>query len=494
MPRSLYAKLALALAGIFTLLGLFFVLLMGQASENHQREVTQKLNRDLAGHIVAERLLFRGEKIDQQALEQIFHMMMVINPKIELYLLDPAGKILAFSAPASKVKRAAVGLEPIRRFLNGASPLPLLGDDPRGQDRRKVFSVAPVTEQGRLKGYLYVILGGEQYDSIAQLLDGSYALKLSVAVLAAGLVFTLLSGLLLFAFLTRRLRRLAVQMDGFRRSDFRGNPPGAAARRGADEIDRLSDTFHAMAERIAAQVRRLEHTDAQRRELVANVSHDLRTPLASLQGYLETLSLKAQELDDAERRRYLDIACKHSKRLGRLVEELFDLAKLDANEIKPEVEPFSLPELVQDVLQKFELRAREARVRLESSFDEDMPFVLGDIALIERVLDNLLENALRHTPAGGTVRLSLRRLDRAVAVEVADTGCGIGEQDLAHVFDRFYKPAGTRSESGGAGLGLAIARRILELHGSVIRASSARGSGTEFAFDLPARPVANRPA
>jgi two-component system OmpR family sensor kinase len=493
IPRlNLYSKLALALAVLCTLVGLFFAFLIGVTTANYQQEITQRLNRDLAQHIIAERLLLKDGRVDQEALENIFHMMMVINPKIELYLLDPGGRILSFSAPPGKVVRRSVDLEPLRRFLSGNTSLPLAGDDPRDVQRRKVFSVAPIEQGGELEGYLYVILGGEQYDSINAMLAGSYVMRVSAAIGLAGLVFALLAGMLLFALMTRRLRALARSMDAFRRDSlFDGQlQPRLVS---GDEIDRMTVSFNEMAARITEQMEKLRQTDALRRELVANVSHDLRTPLASLQGYLETLRLKEKVLSEADRRHYLDIAFKHSTRLGELVAELFELAKLDANEVKPNIEPFSLPELVQDVLQKFELRAGEKGIELISRIAQTIPFVEGDIALIERVLDNLLENALRYTPADGSITVSLVPRSNVVSVEIADTGCGIEPRHLPYVFDRFYKADDEhRKESAGSGLGLAIARRILELHGSIIRAASEYKSGTAFTFDLPA--LTSRPA
>ena len=489
---NLYSKLAIVLAALCTLVGLFFAFLIGATTANYQQEITQQLNRDLAAHIIAERLLLKDGRVDQEALENIFHMMMVINPKIELYLLDPAGRVLSYSAPPGKVVRRHVDLTPEQRFLAGEVSLPLAGDDPRDTQRRKVFSVAPIELYGVLEGYLYVILGGEQYDSIHEMLAGSYVMRVSAAIGLAGLVFALLAGMLLFALLTRRLRLLARAMDEFRRDSlFDGQSEPRAVT--GDELDRMKVSFNEMAARITEQMEKLRHTDAQRRELVANVSHDLRTPLASLQGYIETLRLKESELDDIERRRYLDIAFKHSTRLGELVAELFELAKLDANEVKPNIEPFSLPELVQDVMQKFELRASESGIKLVSQIAQTIPFVEGDIALIERVLDNLLENALRYTPANGSITVSIVPHSSVVSVEIADTGCGIEPQHLPYVFDRFYKADGEhRKESAGSGLGLAIARRILELHGSIIRAASEYKSGAAFTFDLPA--FSSRPA
>jgi hypothetical protein len=218
------------------------------------------------------------------------------------------------------------------------------------------------------------------------------------------------------------------------------------------------------------------------------VSHDLRTPLASMHGYVETLLLKNDSLSEEERLQYLQITRKHSLRLRRLISDLFELSKLDAAGIQPEREWFSLAELLQDVTQEFALQAQQKGVELSVEARGGATMVCADIGLIQRVLENLLRNAIHYTPAGGSVRISLQpRADR-VAVAVADTGCGIDDQDIPRIFDRFYRSepqAGKRSDS--AGLGLAIVKRILDLHGSRIMVKSAPDEGTRFEFDVPAR-------
>jgi signal transduction histidine kinase len=167
------------------------------------------------------------------------------------------------------------------------------------------------------------------------------------------------------------------------------------------------------------------------------------------------------------------------------VAELFELAKLDAKETQPQREPFAPAELVQDVLQKYQLRAARQGIRLLMDPAENLPLVHADIALIERVLENLLDNAIGHTPPAGTVRVSLRRDGDRVAVTVADTGCGIPAADLPRVFDRFYQADNRHRGGTHAGLGLAIVKRILELHGGAIRVASVLGEGTTFVFSLP---------
>ncbi len=488
MFKTLYGKLALALLLLILLAGTLFFFLVRYATENYQQEVQQRLNRELALHISDEMALFKESEINRAALRDLFNMMMVINPAIEVYLLDNDGNILADAAPYDRVKRSQIDVEPIRRFAQGAAVFPEPGDDPRDPEGQKVFSAAPVTIDGVQKGYLYVILGGEQFDHVVELLKGSYIFRVSLWGLVASLLVVLVFGLFIFALQTRRLRRLTRLISFYSQGDDeqRNAVRYAEARDDGDEIDRLALNFNSMADQISNQVQELKRTDAQRRELVANVSHDLRTPLATLNGYLETLLLKDKDLREDERRHYIEVAFSHSKRLGELVADLFELATLDSCETLLSVEAFSMGELVQDVLQKFQLEAEQQSIVLETNLTAELPLAYGDIGLMQRVLENLIENALRHTPAGGNVNVTLAPDGNQILVQVADTGCGIPAAELDSIFDRFYRLTKSRRGGGNAGLGLAIVKRILDLHGSVIKAESRENAGTQFTFSLPA--------
>lgn len=488
MLRTLYSRLALTLFVLLCLVGVILVQVIGHSGALYQQEIAQKLNRTLAAHIVDEYPLIQDRVINRPALDNLFHQLMVINPSIELYLLDAQGAVLAYSAPEGRVVRERVALGPVRQFIDDGARFPLTGDDPRDLEGRKVFSAAPVVADDTLQGYLYIVLGGEQYDHVAEMLKHSHILTTALAVHLFALVVALVGGLLAFALLTRRLRRLGAIMQRYSEQ-----PAGGLAERfperSDDEIDRLGRQFNVMADRISAQIRDLRKMDNARREMVANISHDLRTPLTTLRGYLETLVLKGDELTVQEQHEYVQTALSHGKRLGRMVEELFELARLDSCESVVCTEPFSMGELVQDVAQQFQLRAREKSITLDVSIDRDAPPVFGDIAMMQRVLENLLENGLRHTPQGGTIRVGVDVESGNVAVRVADTGCGIPEEDMPHIFERFYTRERHRADADGAGLGLAIVRRILELHGSEIRVSSVPDHGTTFSFTVPARPA-----
>jgi len=488
MFKTLYAKLVISLLVLLSLVGTCYLAIALYMTPLYLQELNQKLHRTLAGNLVKEQQLLENQQINHTALKTIFHNLMVINPSIEVYLSDNTGKLLAYSAPPGKVKRQSISLEPIHRFLAQAKEFPILGDDPRGIQRQKVFSAAPIKANDQLQGYLYIVLGSEEYDSITQLINGSYILQLTVGSAIIAILIAVIAGIILFNLLTRRLRLLTEVMSLFKQSDFQ-HPVTLPARydgRAGDEIDVLGTTFQHMSERIIQQVKQLQHTDASRRELVANVSHDLRTPLASLQGYLETLSLKDSILSQGDKQHYIELALKHSQRLGKLISELFELAMLDTQGTQSHFETISLSELLQDVAQKFRLKAEDRKLTLKTFLPKDAMFVSADIAMLERVLENLLENAIKYTQIGGTVSLTLTQENNKLITRVEDTGQGIPAEDLPHIFERFYRVEKHRKSSPeGTGLGLAISKRILQLHDSPINVTSTLGEGTCFSFVLP---------
>jgi two-component system OmpR family sensor kinase len=491
MLRSLYARLALVLLGLLAVVGALLVIVSVTTTEMYQQEVNQKLNRTLGEIIVSEKKLMIGRQVNDAAIKDIFSMLMVVNPSIEVYLLDPAGAVLSYSAEPGRVKRLHVDLAPIKSFLDGSASYPILGDDPRSPQGKKIFTAARIPRSGPLEGYLYVILGGETYDSLMHKVQGSYILRLSLWVITISLLAAAAAGLALFAYLTRRLRRLAAAMAAYSDGTDLPHLDLPAETDGiADEIGRLTATFRTMAKRIEQQVASLRNADSLRRELIAGVSHDLRTPLATLQGYIETLLMRDSGLTAEERRHYLETAIRHCVHLGRLIEGLFELAKLESHATEPLRESFSISELIQDLLQKYELRAKEKGVRLVTNAGSAIPFIFADIALIGRVLENLIENAVRHTPHGGTVSVTLEAGADAVNVTVHDTGGGIAAAELPRIFDRYYR-AGSPSDgtAGHAGLGLAIVKKVLELHGSAIDVRSEQGHGTTFTFALPRQAV-----
>jgi two-component system, OmpR family, sensor kinase len=488
MLRTLYSKLAAVLFGLFALCGIVSILGTLHFFQLYNEEATQRLNRTLAHHLAEHNGLGGIAGANPDRLRSLFDMQMLINPSIRIYLLDASGRIAAYSAAPGEVKLDRVALAPIHAFLGSGVKFPLRGDDPRHPGQQNIFSVAPIPAAGAPQGYLYVLLGGVRPAGFMGLMAQSDIVPVAAGVAALSVLLALLVGLGIFALMTRKLERLSGAMDEFQRRDLSGRhePLPAIGAADGDEIDRLGFAFREMAARITAQLQKLRNNDALRRELVANVSHDLKTPIATLQGYVDTLLLKDASLPAEERRGYLAIASRSCERLGKLVGDLIELAKLEANEVAPQAEPFSVGELIQDAAQKFELNAQQKQVRLELGFPERLPYVAADIGLIERVLENLIGNALTHTAAGGTVRLGVTVDGAHATVHVADTGSGIAKEDLPHVFERFYRVGNADWDRGAhAGLGLAITKSILDLHHSRFTVDSTLGVGTAFHFTLP---------
>jgi two-component system OmpR family sensor kinase len=490
MLHSLYIKLVLVLFFLFSLIGSVFLAVALYTAPMYQQELSQQLNHDLARYIVNEHVLIENGQVRQDNLSELFHNVMIINPSLELYLLDPSGQVVAHSMPPEKVKRRQVSLQPINDFLEADTQGLIMGDDPGGEDSQNSFTVAPIDFQNERQGYIYAILGSEKTTNITDVLQRSLIMKWSTSAVLMALAFAFIAGLLLFFFLMRKLRVLSQAMQEFKSENLQETAAGIDKQyHSLDEIDAMANTFQEMAGRIDSQMNHLQEVESQRRELVANVSHDLRTPLASLSGFLETLQLKSETLSDAEKQTYLKIAWDNAQRLTALVEELFELAKLDANEIQPQLEPFSLAELAFDLSHQFHLRARERSISFEVVADETVPQVSADVGMIERVLENLIDNSFKHTPEKGLIRLQLSAAKDSVDISVSDTGCGIASDELPHILKRFYRRNDKRidgSLESGLGLGLAIASRIVELHGSQLSVSSELQQGTEFRFSLPA--------
>ncbi|CCD40641.1 Osmosensitive K+ channel histidine kinase KdpD [Candidatus Paraburkholderia kirkii UZHbot1] len=265
-----------------------------RASDLREKEVIQSLSRGLAAHIARDGALADAKDIDAPAVRRLFSQLIVVNPSVEVYLLDDTGRIRADDAPPGHLKRDYVDLAPVRRFLSGDT-LPIQGDDPRSVDKRKVFSAAPLAAPGKAPFgyvYVYVVLLGEEHDALAAKASASAVLRTTLASMGLVTLLGLVAGLVAFGLVTRPLRRLTEAMRKFAaRGELAGTSlPVVSSTPAADEVKRrdnerdeivvLESAFAQMAQRIGEQWRALGRQDRERREMVANISYDLRTPLS----------------------------------------------------------------------------------------------------------------------------------------------------------------------------------------------------------------------
>ena len=481
--RSFYGRLSTVFLVLILLLGAGCIAIAFRSAQHLFDDVEQFLNRDTAKSIAEELRPIVAQGYSADSVGNAIHYMMVLNTMVEIYLVDDQGKILGyFLNPSERIVRDSVDLAPLRAFVESPGHRLTLGPDPRSSGRSRPFSAATLSMGGRT-GYVYVILGGERYDASLRMIRESYYLRAGFVGFLLALLATLLVGLSLFFALTRRLSSLADAVRGFERGELARRVDA----RGTDELGALGRSFNEMAATIEGSVEKLRLAERMRRDLIGNISHDLRSPLTSVQGYLETMAMKDAQLAPEERQRFLSISLRNMASLQRLVEELFELARLDARQVSMRAEQLQIAELAQDVALKMAPRARETGVSITVQPKGDLPLVSCDVGMIERVLTNLVENAVRFTPPGGLVRLELGTAVDGVRVTVADSGTGIASEDLPHIFERFYRADRSRDRNtGGAGLGLAIARQIVELHGGALAVESAPGEGASFSFVLPA--------
>jgi signal transduction histidine kinase len=345
----------------------------------------------------------------------------------------------------------------------------------------KGFSVAKAFEGNKHCGYIYVILGGEEFRNAAQFVLGSYMLRLGLRSMSITLAATLIFSFIAIAFITRNLRKILGVIHRFRDGDLTAR----IIFKGKGELKEFSNSFNSMADTIVSNIDEMKTMDNLRRELVANVSHDLRTPLSAIQGYIETIQIKADSLSEEEKNKYLKTIFKSTERLKTLVSELFELSKLEAKETKPYPEAFSIAELIQDIQQKNKIVSEQKNIEVKLSFPLDLPLVFADIGMIEKVIQNLLDNAIKFTSVNGQILIKLLPVQNFVYVEMQDNGQGISAEDLPLIFDRYQRKKRTgQKENEGLGLGLAIVKRILEAHNLNIKVKSSEGKGTVFSFSL----------
>ena len=303
----------------------------------------------------------------------------------------------------------------------------------------------------------------------------------ALGLLVAG---TAVGALLVFRPTHRRLRELqdAAQALGSGETSVR------APETGGDEVTALAHAFNEMAGRLEQRTQALEAAGQARRQLVADVSHELTTPLAAIRGYVETLAMPDLELDRATRSRYLQIVIEETERLGDIVGDLLDVARLEGGGGSLAIETVPVARLLERLRDRHEQLIREKNIVLQTMQPAGELTVRADANRLEQAVQNLVSNAVRHTPPGGTVSVSAEPADAGVRIVVQDTGPGIPPEHLPRVFDRFYKVDVSRTgtaEPSGSGLGLSIVRAIVERHGGRVTAGNGPAGGARFEIVLP---------
>jgi len=335
---------------------------------------------------------------------------------------------------------------------------------------------APIIAGGRLAGVVVV-----PPQAPFGFLLSRYGPMLALVAIAVLLLGTIVTSAMIFGPARSRLRALEDAARALGSGDLTARAPD----RGGDEIAAVASAFNAMADDLATRAEALRASDRVRRQLLADVSHELTTPVTAMRGYLETLSMSELKLDDATRARYLAIVSDESNRLERLIGDLLDLARLEGGGGTLRIEQVPVRELFDRVVARHERASQDAGVTLEATIDPGAESIAADRDRLEQALQNLAANAIRYAPRGTAVRLRARPTEAGITLSVADDGPGIPPDHLPHLFDRFYKADASRAGvSGGSGLGLSIVKAIVERHGGTVSVVSRPGQ-TVFGLVLP---------
>jgi signal transduction histidine kinase len=344
-----------------------------------------------------------------------------------------------------------------RPRMGGPSPFPRGGGE-----------FAPILVDGEPVGRVAVLPGGPPFSRVVRELGPTMGL-VGGGVLAVGMAVVTF---IVLGPVRRRLRQVQDATERLGSGDLAARAP----EEGGDEVAAVARSFNRMADELTSRALALERSDSARRQLLADVSHELMTPLTAMRGYIETLTMSELDIDAATRQRYLGIVNEETHRLERIIGDLLDLARLEGAATAMRQEPVDVGALFERVAERHEREVRARGVHLVRDVRTGAERVAGDPDRLEQALQNLAANALRHTPDGGTLGLAADRTEAGVRITVRDSGPGIAPHHLPLIFERFYKVDVSRKATGGSGLGLSIVKAIVERHGGTIVAYNDKGA------------------
>ncbi|ELI0633567.1 HAMP domain-containing histidine kinase [Vibrio harveyi] len=413
--------------------------------ETIELRTKQSLHKELASHMRDDNPLMIGTDYNLKALKSIFHTLMLIGPDFEIYFLDSQGNITTHAAPEGAEIMGKVDLNPIKRFLND-EPFPILGEDPRNRGEHKVFSVAAIEELGSTVGYLYVVIGSTRHDAIANAQVDTPYIALAGLVLVSILGFALGAYVLVKRSLLNPIERVTNQLQQQAEHDFRLQPDFT---RQVPELVPIANSYQMMAKHIQQQFLQLEYQSSHRRQSLLQLSHDLKTPLSSVLGYLETWRLQHLESDPL-----IDVAFRNCEKLSTQLHSLLDVARKEAPMPNYEYRPVDLGALMAECAETMQSQFARKEVLLKIDVDNEIQTV-GDKGLLERLVLNLLENALRHSPMRSEVHCHAHLSD-----------------DKSRIHFAFINHIEEEAQGGSLGIGTKIVQSILMLHHSYLETSS----------------------
>ncbi len=453
---GIFSRIGIFVFLIIAVLGVLFVYVTYTATSDYYQGSTQLLNKDIAQHIATLSAPFSSAGIDHKKADSVFNSTMIISPNTEVYFLDTMGNVKYYYAPDSLIKERKVPVAQIEAYLSDRLHL-IKNTDPRDPETPKIFSAAPVMIGDQKIGYIYVILVSKEYRNVAEFVFksevGGWATKVFFIIILATVIFSLLYT----SRLQKRFNHVIHVLDQFKD----GNLNVRFDIGEKDEFFPIADAFNKMVAMLDNNFTRLKMLEDERKNFLANISHDLRTPLAVARGYTETLLMETTA-SRKEQESHLDMILNKIMQVEKLVLQLFELSRMESVNFTPQKEPFVFSEILQETIRGAELQAKAKNIKINCENCEDSTLIDADISMMERVVQNLLENALKYTSEKGYIKITLSREADHLLMRLENSGNLLLSELLNWVNNDTGEDTIKRPKQ--AGLGLALVKRILQLH------------------------------
>lgn len=482
---NIFRRFAIFIFLLISVMGFLFIVLTYFATTLYHDASTQLLNKDVAAHIAKFTSPFTSQGINKQKADSVFQDAMVLSPSSEVYFLDTTGKVIYFHASDKEIKNWYIPLAPIRNYIDAKGEKYIKSLDPKDPDNKKIFSAVKVTDKTRDHGYIYVILASKKSATIMGLLFDTHVLNLVIKAFIIIICLSLILSLLYVRRISRNYNKMLLVLQDFEL----GNYQARFDENKRNEFQPITKSFNTMADLLSKTIQKISRSENERKNLIAAISHDLRTPLSIARGYAETMILTPEKSKDTSQQ-YGQLILNKIGQIEDMVNQLFELSKIEALEFKPSKEPFILSEITQELADSFQLAAKEKGIILECIPCTEHIWVNADISMMERVIQNLTSNALKNTDPNGSIRISVKSSHNDVIFSIENDGVPMIEELLEWI-NSGNKSNGTMKSPAQPGLGLVIVQKILRLHNSYLIAEFAN-KRNRFSFHLPVHKFENQ--
>lgn len=402
---TIFRRISIVTFAFITGMCLLFMAITYLSTTNFHQASTQLLNKDVAAHIAVFTSPFETDGINLRKADSVFQNAMVLSPSVEVYFLDTTGKVIAFHAPKNSIQLWNLPLENIKKLIDSHGTQYVKGPDPKEPDNPKIFSAAEVKGKDKNLGFIYVILGSNK--SITNMLYASYFGSLLVKVFCVIIALSLIFSFIYLNRFQQSFNRILVVLDKFQNGDL----DARFTTKEHDELSPVTSAFNKMADLLVYNINRLTKSEKERKDFIVNISHDLRTPLSIARGYTETLLIKndKQETTKQQQQEFMQLVLNKIGQVDHMVKQLFELSKMESVDFTPKKEPFIFSEILTEIITTLTPAMAEKDLELDCSRCRDTSWINADIAMMERVVQNLLVNAIKYTPQNGSIDISLEK-------------------------------------------------------------------------------------